>query len=338
MQSRSIRPILAVIGLFAAGCADSHEAYIMADATTAKSAAPGVTPANSPRSSRENYAIAVPTPIAVTGGGFEENELKRDRVPIVDPVPGDLSKVQDKANADPTPRKILYTADIDVVVEDFSKLEKAILKLVKQSDGYLADTDVSGATGTNRTARWKIRIPVEKFDSFLDSASELGELTRRQVHSQDVSEEFYDLEARIKNKKVEETRLLRHLQDSTGKLDEILAAEKELSRVREEVERQEGRLRLLANLAALTTITITAQERTDYVPPTAPGFATRVSRTFEDSTKSLRESAEGFALWAVGIVPWLPVYLVVAVLLYLVYRVIRRRIVLQLNRPRPTAP
>ena len=240
--------------------------------------------------------------------------------------------------ADPTPRKILYTADVDLVVEDFPKLETAILKLVKKCEGYLADTDVSGSTGASRSARWKIRIPIDKFESFLESATKLGELTRRQVHSQDVTEEFYDLEARIKNKKVEETRLLKHLQDSTGKLDEILAAERELSRVREEVERQEGRLRLLANLAALTTVTITAQERTNFVPTTAPTFSTRISRQFADSMKGLVDAAEGAAVWFAGIVPWLPVYLVLAIIALVIYRRVRRRVVARINHPRPASP
>jgi hypothetical protein len=229
-------------------------------------------------------------------------------------------------------RKILYSADLSMVTANFTKLESAIVKLVRENDGYIADADVGGTVGLNRHARWKIRIPVEKFDSFLTSASGLGELSQRQIHSQDVTEEFYDLESRIKNKKVEETRLLKHLTDSTGKLDEILAAEKELSRVREEVERQEGRLRLLANLASLTTVTITASESSTFVPATAPTFATRASRTFEASYKGLVEFTQGFALFVIGLLPWIPVILILALIAFLMVRRTYRR---SLARPIP---
>ena len=79
--------------------------------------------------------------------------------------------------------------------------------------------------------------------------------------SQDVTEEYYDVEARIKNKRVEEERLLKHLEQSTGKLEDILKVEKEISRVRGEIERQQGRLQYLDKLSALTTVTITLHER-----------------------------------------------------------------------------
>ena len=90
--------------------------------------------------------------------------------------------------------------------------------------------------------RWKIRVPVDQFESFVQKVVALGELERTLRTSQDVTEEYYDIEARIKNKKVEEERLLKHLEKSTGKLEEILAVEREISRVRGEVERLQGRL------------------------------------------------------------------------------------------------
>jgi hypothetical protein len=235
------------------------------------------------------------------------------------PPDGAMAPAAPKAKA-VVDRKILYSADLSMVTANFSKLELAIVKLVRENEGYIADADVGGTVGLNRHARWKVRIPVEKFDSFLTSASGLGELSQRQIHSQDVTEEFYDLESRIKNKKVEETRLLKHLTDSTGKLDEILAAEKELSRVREEVERQEGRLRLLANLASLTTVTITATESSTFVPTTAPTFATRASRTFKASYQGLVEFSQGFALLVISILPWTPLLLILALIVFLMAR------------------
>ncbi|MDB5349522.1 MAG: hypothetical protein JWN86_769 [Planctomycetota bacterium] len=260
----------------------------------------------------------------------------RDRVPIFDPEftkGGDAGKPATK----PTPRKIIYTADVDLIVEDFPKASDAIVAAMKTFGGQLADTDVTGTAGVNRRATWKIRIPVERYDSFLDAVVKLGELQRRQVHSQDVTEEFYDLETRITNKKVEEGRLVKHLEESTGKLIEILAVEKEISRVREEVERMEGRIRLLANLSDLTTVTITATERIGFVPATAPNFATRARRTFESSIQGLKDFLEGFALLVISILPWLPVWIVLSLLVWFLIRRIRRRIpTTPIPTPRPT--
>ena len=121
----------------------------------------------------------------------------------------------------------------------------------------------------------------------------LGEVRHNHVGSQDVTEEYFDLEARIRNKREEEKRLLKHLADSTGKLEDILAVEKELSRVRGEAEQMEGRLRYLADRADLTTVTIEANEWKDYKPPVAATFSTQVGRTFFRLGRDARRVRQG---------------------------------------------
>jgi hypothetical protein len=222
-------------------------------------------------------------------------------------------------------RKIIYNADIDLVVEDFAKAEAALMRLMEENKGYLASADVTGSPGRQRSGTWKVRVPIERFQRFVDSLIKLGELQHRRTNSQDVTEEFYDLEARIKNKKVEEARLLKHLEESTGKLKEILDVEREISRVREEVERQEGRLRLLENLAALTTVTVVLHEREGYIPPEAPSFGTTIARTFSGSVDYLVGFGKAVVLMAVAVAPWLPVVAVVGLLLWLVARRSRMR-------------
>ncbi len=275
-------------------------------------------------------ASSAPTKIVEVYGGGTADAAKRDRVPIVDPIPGELSQA--------VARKILYSADVSIVVEDFPRTTDKLADLVKRVGGYVADNDVTGTPGNHRVATWKVRIPVAKFDAFLDLVSKLGELERKQLHSQDVTEEFFDLETRIKNKKVEEGRLVKHLTESTGKLKEILDVEREISRVREEVERMEGRIRLLANLAELTTVNVTAHERTGFVPETAPTFSTRARRTFRESAESLVNTIQYVTLQAISIVPWLPFWFLVVASLWLLFRRRRRRMAARSPFPRPTEP
>ncbi len=217
-------------------------------------------------------------------------------------------------------RKIVYNAHVDLVTENLASVDTKLARLIEASKGYVADSDISGVVGSTRHATWKVRVPVDSYDAFIKGVSSLGELVSLKADSQDVSEEFYDLEARQANKRVEETRLLKHLADSTGKLDEILTVEREVSRVRGEIERMQGRLRALANLTSLTTVTISVREIKDYTPPQAPTFWTRVARTFASSLDALRTLGEAVILFVVGIVPWIPVILVVLGLMYLVVR------------------
>jgi hypothetical protein len=231
------------------------------------------------------------------------------------------------------PRKIIYNADIALIIEDFSRTEPEIQKLVEAGGGYIAEQRVLGSPGAQRSALWKVRVPVDSFEQFVRAIARLGELEKNERNTQDVSERYYDLEARIKNKKVEEDRLLKILAESTGKLEDILKIEGELSRVRGEIEQMQGAIRVLENLTSLTTVTISVKERKDYTPPppVAPTFAMMVARTFQDSVEKLVNVGKAIVLFVVAVAPWLPIVLLVA----LIVLVITRRAIRPWLAPRP---
>ena len=104
--------------------------------------------------------------------------------------------------------------------------------------------------------------------------------------------------------KKEEERLLRHLEKSAGKLDDILKVEHELTRIRGEIERRQGQQNFMAKLTAMTTVTITIRERSSYVPPEAAWFGSTLTRTFGTSWESLVGIGKGLLLVVVALVPW----------------------------------
>lgn len=213
------------------------------------------------------------------------------------------------------PRKIIYTADVTLVVESIAKTGDKLAELIKSSGGYLSNTDIQSYTQQRQTATWKVRIPAERFDAFLAAVGKLGELQQNRVNSDDVSQEYYDLEARIANKQREESRLQKHLADSTGKLEDILAVERELSRVRGEIEQMQGRLRFLASQTAMSTVTISATEVRDFVPPASPAFTTQIGRTFAQSVAHLVEFGKWLVLAVVSLAPWIPLIVVALLIL-----------------------
>ena len=201
-------------------------------------------------------------------------------------------------------RKIIYTAEVSMVVEKLNPAQQKLMELVRKSGGYIAETSVSGSSGEPRTGSWKIRVPVGGYQSFLDAVSKIGEVHTLTTDSSDVSEEYYDIEARLRNKRVEEKRLLEHLNRSTAKLSDILLVEKEISRVRGEIEQMQGRMRVLQNLTSLTTITVSIEEVKDYVPPAPPTFGTEIARSFSGSFGGLINFGKGLVLLAVALLPW----------------------------------
>lgn len=222
--------------------------------------------------------------------------------------------------ASAVPRKIIYNATVDLISDNFSSAQRNLLALIRAHGGYIAETNIGGTPGTPRQGVWKIRVPETRFEAFMNSVVKLGELQTTHTDSQDVTAEFYDLQAHISNKLVEEKRLIALLQHATAKLTDILQVEKELSRVRGEIEELQGRLRLLANLTSLTTITVTLHEVKGYVAPKPTTFADQIARTFRASLEQLRDFGKGTILLIVAIMPLLIVLALIGVPFWLAKR------------------
>lgn len=228
---------------------------------------------------------------------------------------------------DPAPqRRIIYTGNVDVVVADLDEAMRSIHKLVDEERGFISRSDVRGSVGDHREASFTLRVPSAKFNTILASIAALGETVSVKSDSQDVSEEFVDLESRIKNKQTEEKRLLEHLQKSTGKLEEILKVEQEITRVRGDIEQMQGRITKLTNLTTLTTITVILRERKGYVPPTTPTYQTSLGRTIEESWSALIGFFKWIGIVLAAIAPWLIIVLPAACVAYwLIRRHMRRQ-------------
>ena len=220
-------------------------------------------------------------------------------------------------------RKIIFTAGLTIVVEDFDPVESAIEKIVKQYGGFIADSKVNSRTRTRRTGSWTVRIPVAKFDAFLSQVGSIGITASRSRDAQDVTEEYVDVSARVENKKKLESRILELLDRPDDKLQHVIEVERELARVREEIERMEGRIRYLNDRVDLTTVSIEVQEEQAYQPPEELAFMGRVTRAWSGSLSNTKRGLENFAVWLAG--HGLPLIISSAIVL-LIYRLIRRKI------------
>lgn len=146
---------------------------------------------------------------------------------------------------------------------EVDKVDPAILKirqLAAQVGGYITNSSVSGGRDQIRQATFELKIPASKYDQAVGTLSTIGKVETVTSTAQDVGEEFVDVTARVQNSRRLEERLISLLANRTGKLDEVLRVERELARVREEIERYEGRLRYLSARAAMSTLTITVHE------------------------------------------------------------------------------
>ncbi|HEY8852209.1 MAG TPA: DUF4349 domain-containing protein, partial [Gemmatimonadaceae bacterium] len=158
------------------------------------------------------------------------------------------------------PTMVIRTGQAFIEVD---KVDPAILKirqLAAQVGGFITNSSISGGHDQIRQATFELKIPASKYEQAADLLSTIGKVETVTSTAQDVGEEFVDVTARVTNSRRLEERLINLLANRTGKLDEVLRVERELARVREEIERYEGRLRYLSARVALSTLTITVHE------------------------------------------------------------------------------
>src|SRR5438128_3270101 len=172
-------------------------------------------------------------------------------------APSDLPPIR---SADMTPAMIIRTGQASIEVDSLEPAVALVRKLARELGGYVANTALQTGRGQLRSATLEVKIPADRFDEGLAGLAPIGKLESVNVSAEDVGEEFTDVTARIENARRLESRLIALLAPRTGKWKDVLDVEQALARVREEIERYEGRLRYLHAHAALSTLAISVHE------------------------------------------------------------------------------
>ncbi len=199
-------------------------------------------------------------------------------------------------------RRVIQTFQYELRVNDLSLTESAVSAAVTRCGGYLAESSVHHST---RWGRWTIRLPVERQREFLEELPQWGAILSASSTAEDVTSQWVDVEARIAAKKVEETRLLQLLSDSTGTLPDVLAVEQQLQRVREEIEQAERRLATLENATTFSTVQLTATEWTTIAWSPKQPLTTQAVTVFWQSCLWLSMLARGAVIVLAAAIPWL---------------------------------
>lgn len=166
--------------------------------------------------------------------------------------------------------KIIKSGDLRFQTDDLEKTYNQIQEAVKKYNATVKnDSQSNGDYEFSR--RIYIRIPNENFDTFIAEISKgVSYFDRKDISSEDVTEEYIDVASRIKTKKVLEERYLELLKKA-NKVSEMLEIEGQLSEIREEIEAKEGRLKYLQNKVAMSTLDI------EFYKPIAQGQKATVS-------------------------------------------------------------
>ena len=136
-----------------------------------------------------------------------------------------------------------------------------ITALANEERGYVATSSSEKQANGKLRGQVIVKVPPENLDHFLQKVRALGELKNQTLGTEDVTKAYFDTDARLKNARVMEQRLIEMLKTKTGKVADLLQVEKELGRVREEIEKMQGELKYWDSQVQFATVTISLSEK-----------------------------------------------------------------------------
>ncbi len=214
-------------------------------------------------------------------------------------------------------KKIIKTADIVFESKNLEDSTVKIKELVKKYRGYIT-TETSEGNEYQPSLSFFIRVPSESFDLMIaDLGKETAYFDRKSIERKDVTEEFIDVESRLKTKKELESRYLEILRQAKN-MSDILEIEQKLSSIREEVEATEGRLKYLQNQVAMSSITLHIYKKMPYSASQKESFFSQLGTAFVKGFYNLTD-------FFIGIIYIWPFIIIISLVFYFFIKRMRKR-------------
>ncbi len=250
-------------------------------------------------------------------------------------MPGmdDVSQSQIDDMAEQMGSKIIKSGYMSVETLNFEETISAITRRVQQVGGFIASSNIQGWSQMDarykpmRHAKYKLRIPSEKFEQFMTDVGNLGNVTNSENWGEDVSAKYFDTEARLKSLTMQEERLLTILSEAE-QLTDIIELERELSSVRYEIENLTGTLRKYDNLVAYSTLEIDVVEVEEIteVEEKPVTLWEKIVYRFQNSIKNTVKIAEGLLLFLIAAIPFLLLLGIIFLVIFALVKLIRKNI------------
>ncbi|MBA3393629.1 MAG: DUF4349 domain-containing protein [Deltaproteobacteria bacterium] len=203
-------------------------------------------------------------------------------------------------------RKVIRTGRIDLVVAGYDDARAKLDALLAKAGGYVDSTQVQHYQGAVSSATLVLRIPSESFGALLPLLRQLGEISSESTNAEDVTDQYVDLAARLASAKTLEKRLLELAADRASGVEALLAVERELARVRGEIESYEGKLRQWNDQIAMSTLTLGISTRAPAIAAgPSPGLGSRIAEGFSTSVQALQDFGGWLAVTGIALLPWL---------------------------------
>ena len=253
--------------------------------------------------------------------GYWSNNSKSDDSYDEDGYDADGTPASDPASR---PVKMIYNGYMEMQTQDFDTAASGIEALVRELGGYFQQSSVSNrGSSSYRYGSYTIRIPAAQFEAFFQRAGQLCHVTYTNTTADDVSESYYDTEARLETARIKLERLQQLLAKATS-MEDIITIESAISETEWDIENLSGTLRHYDALVDYATVNVELSEvyQLSEQDKAVTTFGGRLGQSFVNGLRAVGSALEDFAVWLAYSWVWLAVIAAAAVI---VIRIVRRR-------------
>ncbi|RED36893.1 DUF4349 domain-containing protein [Paenibacillus sp. VMFN-D1] len=223
-------------------------------------------------------------------------------------------------------KKLIYKAHLVMEIQDYAKAQTEVRNMVTLSGGYIVNFSETDSA-SERGGTFILKVPASGFSSFLNRLEQIKhDSLQRSIEGQDVSEEYVDLQARLKAKQVMEEQYIAFMKKAT-KTSDLVAFAKELERVQEEIEQIKGRMRYIDQNVAYSTVELRIYQPEKTLPKAEPDrqqapLGKRAGDALQGSMDVLTQIVQWIIVILSGAVP---VLILAAIVLLIVWMVRKGR-------------
>lgn len=241
-----------------------------------------------------------------------ENVTKKDAVLKTD------EKIPDVKDQ----RMIIRTGSVSIETDKYDDAENKINDVVKKYNGFIANSKSTVNSSGNKSGTITVKVPADKYDALISEVSKIGKVMNQNIQANDVTEEYVDLESRLKTQKELEQRLIKLLNEKASRLAEVIEVEEKLASVRQKIEAYEGKMKVLKSQSDLSTLTISVYEPSMISTSTGGGF-------FYELGQAVKKGLSGFtnvlAVSITLIIAVIPVAVFAFIVFWIIKRIIRKK-------------
>jgi hypothetical protein len=242
-------------------------------------------------------------------------DVRKSRTENEVPAPPPTETAQDDSQ-----RKVIMSHALSLEVKSLSAALESLTRLAESNGGYIYESTLTSYDRNSYAGMVGIRVPVGKTSGVLGAIRSLGRVENERSNAEDITDDYVDMEARLKNAQASETRL-KQMYQRAGTVKDVLEVEKELTRVRGDIEAFMAKKRNWDILVEMATIEVNLHEPTAAMPA-AHNFWGPIRSAFGSSLEGFANSLRVLIIFIGVIVPWLVLFVPAC---YLVARQVKRR-------------